>query len=117
MTARLYGRVVGTLLALLGIDGFFSGEFPLFGVLNVDPFESLLHLPTSVVLLGAGFVPRGGRAAGVAALTMGVLYTLVGAVGIVLPNFFGLVPGGLSLVDALLHLAVGALGIAAADLA
>jgi hypothetical protein len=116
LTARLYGRVVGALLVLLGIAGFLSVEFPLFGLLNVDPFENLLHLSTGVVLLGAGFVPRGGRSAGVAALTMGVLYTLVGAVGIVLPNLFGLVPGGLSLVDDLLHLAVGALGIAAADL-
>lgn len=113
LTARLYARAAGPLLVLSGVAGLFSGGFPLFGVLNVDPFENLLHLASGCVLLYAGFVPRGGRRAGVAALGVGVLYALVGVVGIVVPDLFGLTPGGLSLADDVIHLTLGALGIGA----
>lgn len=117
LTVRLYARAGGPSLALLGIAGFLSGGFPLFGMLNVDPFENLLHLASGCVLLYAGFIPRGGRRAGGAALGVGVLYALVGVVGIVVPDLFGLTPGGLSLADDVIHLILGVLGIAAADLA
>ncbi|WP_166172622.1 hypothetical protein [Rubrobacter tropicus] len=116
MTARLYARTAGPLLVLLGIAGIFSGGFPLFGVLNVDPFENLLHLASGFVLLYAGFFPRGGRLAGVVSLVAGALYAFVGVAGIVVPNLFGLTPGGLGLADDLVHLSLGVFGIASADL-
>jgi hypothetical protein len=49
-------------------------------------------------------------------LATGVLYALVGVVGIVVPDLFGLTPGGLSLADDLVHFTLCVLGIASVEL-
>lgn len=93
-----------------------SGGRPLFGVLNVDPAENLLHLISGALLLYAAVGQRDEALAGIVAFGMGVVYALVGILGIVIPDVFGLFPGGLSIADDLIHLSLGAFGIVAAEL-
>ena len=47
---------------------------------------------------------------------LGLFYLLVGLIGFVVPNLFGLLPSGLSIIDDLIHLTLGASGVAAAEL-
>ncbi len=44
MDARLYAKVVGVSIVLLGIVGVLLGEKSLFGVLNIDIGEDVVHL-------------------------------------------------------------------------
>lgn len=41
----------------------------------------------------------------------GVLYLLVGTLGFILPNLFGLIPSGYTVFDNLLHLVLGVLSL------
>ena len=43
-------------------------------------------------------------------------YLLVGLVGFVVPDLLGLLPSGLSVADDLIHLALGASGVASVEL-
>ena len=45
---------------------------------------------------------------------LGVVYLLVGLLGFVIPMLFGLLPHGYSIVDNIIHLALGVAGIAVA---
>jgi len=44
MYARLYAKVVGVTIVLIGIGGVLLGEKSLFGVLNIDIAEDAVHL-------------------------------------------------------------------------
>jgi hypothetical protein len=112
---RHYCRVVGPFLVLLGIAGLLAGDQPLFGELglNSDFPEDLLHLLTGGLLAGVGF--RGTDAlVRSAAGGVGVVYVLLGVLGAVNDELFGLLPDGYTVVDNLLHLVLGGLGIALA---
>jgi hypothetical protein len=112
---KLYARVAGVLLVLLGVMGFLAGGQPLFGVLNVDPWENLAHLLSGALLAYAGFFQRDEVFAAIVVLALGVTFTLIGVTGFVYPTLFGLLPSGLHPADDLLHLALGAFGIAAVE--
>ncbi len=112
---RLYARVAGVLLVLLGVAGLFASGQPLLGVFNVDPWENLAHLISGALMAYVGFVREDEVLAGVVVLPLSVAYTLVGVVGFVVPDLFGLLPGGLSLADDLLHLTLGVLGIGSVE--
>ncbi len=112
---RLYARTAGTLLVVLGVAGLLAGGRPLLGVLNVDPWENVAHLISGALMAYVGFLQKDEVLAGIAVLPLGVAYALVGVVGFVVPDLFGLLPSGLSLADDLLHLALGVLGVAAVE--
>jgi hypothetical protein len=99
--ARLYASLVGALLLVLGVVGFFyDASFtslddlqPALGAIDVNAWFNLLYVCTGAVgVLVAGVASRRY------ALATGLLYTLLG--------IFGLGTGWL-------HLAVGLLGLAA----
>jgi hypothetical protein len=116
--ARLYATVVGALLVVLGIVGFFYGAS--FGapgsveaalsVLRVNAWLNLLHVATGALgLLLAGYASRPF------ALGVGLIYTALAVWGFAIgagDAVLGFLPASSG--DDFLHLAVGVLGLAAA---
>ncbi len=112
---RLYSRLVGLVLVVLGVVGLLAGDEPLFGELglNSDVPEDLFHLLTGGLLAAVGFRGSGALVRSVAG-GVGVVYVLLGVLGTVNDELFGLLPDGYTVVDNLVHLVVGGLGIALA---
>ncbi len=109
---RLYAKVVGVTVVLIGIGGLLLGDKSLFGVLNVDVAEDGIHVLTGGLLAYAGF--RARELSQVRAIVggMGIAYLGIGVLGIVEPTLFGIVPSGYETVlDNLIHLTLGVLGI------
>ncbi|MBA2522783.1 MAG: DUF4383 domain-containing protein [Solirubrobacterales bacterium] len=120
--ARLYALAAGGLLALLGVLGFFYdagfetganlADDDLAGVLLVNGWRNVIYLATGLCALGfASRLPR------VTAMALGAFYATFGIWGLEVIN------GGIgSILDAVplgnhdnvFHLALGALGLAAA---
>ena len=112
--ARTYAGVVGVVVILIGVVGLIAGEEPLFGLVNIDIVEDIIHLLTGGLLAYVGFGQRDeGLARGVVG-GLGAVYLLVGVLGFVLPMLLGLLPHGYSIVDNIIHLTLGAAGIAVA---
>jgi hypothetical protein len=111
MYARLYAKVVGVTIVLIGVGGVLLGEKSLFGVLNIDIAEDAIHLVTGGLMAGVGF--RGSDSAVRSVVCgLGVVYLLVGVLGIIVPDMFGLLPHEYTTVlDNLIHLSLGVLGI------
>ena len=111
MYARLYAKVVGVTIVLIGIGGVLLGEKSLFGVLNIDIAEDAIHLVTGGLMAAVGF--RGSDSAVRSVVGgLGVVYLLVGVLGFVVPDVFGLLPHEYKTVlDNLIHLSLGVLGI------
>jgi hypothetical protein len=127
--ARLYCLLVGAVLVIAGIIGFFyeasfaSGDSirssDVFGVLSVNGWHNVVHIAIGALLLiAAGSAARG------AALLVGVLYIVLCVLGFIATsnggiNFvadndtlFRLVP--VNNEDNVLHLVLGITGIVAA---
>ena len=112
--ARTYAGVVGVVVILIGVVGLIAGEEPLFGLVNIDIVEDIIHLLTGGLLAYVGFGQRDeGLARGVVG-GLGAVYLLVGVLGFVLPMLLGLLPHGYSIVDNIIHLTLGVAGIAVA---
>ncbi len=111
MDARLYAKVVGVTIVLIGVGGVLLGEKSLLGVLNIDIAEDVVHLVTGGLMAGVGF--RGSdRAVRSVVGGLGVVYLLVGVLGIFVPDLFGLLPHEYKTVlDNLIHLSLGVLGM------
>jgi len=111
MDARLYAKVVGVTIVLIGIVGVLLGEKSLFGVLNIDIGEDVVHLVTGALMAGVGF--RGSDSAARSVVGgLGVVYLLVGVLGFLVPDLFGLLPHEYKTVlDNLIHLSLGVLGM------
>jgi len=116
--ARLYATLIGAALVAFGILGFFySSSFgrpgevdDALGVFAINGWENALHVVTGAIgLLVAGFASRQY------ALWLGALYVAIAAWGFIVGNggeILGLLPVDTG--DNLLHLILGALGLAAA---
>jgi hypothetical protein len=127
--ARLYCLLVGAVLVIAGIAGFFyessfaTGDSirvdDAFGILGVNGWHNLVHLAIGALLLAAA-----GSAARPAALFVGVLYIVLcilgfiatgdGGIGFVAENdvLIDLVP--VNSEDNVLHLILGITGVVAA---
>ena len=112
---KLYARVAGAVLALLGLVGLLAGGGYLFGIFNIDLFEDILHLVTGAVLLYAGFM-RDARFARDVVGVLSLTYLLYGVVGLIYPRIFGVLPDALTPLDNLFHLAVGVAGVVVIEL-
>ncbi len=109
---RLYAKVVGVSVILIGIIGLLLGDKSLLGVLNIDLAEDGIHLLTGGLLAYAGFVVRSLKVVRAIVGGIGVAYLVVGVVAFAKPMFFGLIPSGYEVVfDNLIHLTLGVLGI------
>jgi hypothetical protein len=116
--ARLYATVVGAVLVIVGIVGFFySASFgspgevdDVLGVLSVNAWHNVVHILTGAIgLLVAGYAARQY------ALWLGIVYLAVAGWGFLLgsgESILGFVP--VNTADDFLHLALGLLGVLAA---
>jgi len=111
MDARTYAKVVGVVIVLIGVGGLVLGEQSLWGVLNIDIAEDIIHLLTGGLMAAVGF--RGSDSAVRSVVGgLGVVYLLVGVLGFFVPDLFGLLPNEYEIVlDNLIHLTLGVLGI------
>ncbi|MEJ7771124.1 MAG: DUF4383 domain-containing protein [Geodermatophilaceae bacterium] len=111
MIARTYAKLAGIVIVLIGIGGLILGEQSLLGVLNIDIAEDIVHLVTGGLMAVVGF--RGSdRAVRLVVGGLGVVYLLVGVLGIFVPDMFGLLPNEYKTVlDNIIHLTLGVLGI------
>jgi hypothetical protein len=115
--ARLYATVVGAVLTILGIIGFFySASFgspgtvdEVFGIFAVNGWHNVLHLATGLLGLAAA-----GYAARTYALAVGLLYLVVAIWGFIIgggDSILSIVP--VNAEDNVLHLLLGVIGLAA----
>jgi hypothetical protein len=116
--ARLYATVVGGVLVIAGIVGFFySASFgspgkvdDVFGILSVNAWHNLFHIATGAIgLLVAGYAARQY------ALWLGVLYLAITVWGFIIgsgDSILGFIP--VNTEDNFLHLILGLLGVGAA---
>jgi len=111
---REYGKVVGVTVVVIGILGLLLGQRSLFGALNIDVAEDLIHLATGGLLAYVGFSKRNSEAARSVVGGIGIVYLLVGAISFAEPNPLGLFPSEYSVLDNAIHLTLGVLAIAVA---
>ena len=115
--AKLYATVVGAILTIAGIIGFFySSSFgspgtvdDIFGVFAVNGWHNVFHLATGLLGLAAA-----GYAARTFALGFGLLFLVVAIWGFILGSggsILGIVP--VNTADNVLHLIIGVVGLAA----
>ncbi|HWP32558.1 MAG TPA: DUF4383 domain-containing protein [Solirubrobacterales bacterium] len=116
--ARLYATLVGGVLVVAGIIGFFySASFgspgdvdDVFGILAVNAWHNIVHILTGAIgLLVAGYAARQY------ALWLGVLYIVIAIWGFIIgsgDSLLGFVP--VNTEDNFLHLILGVLGVGAA---
>ncbi|MBA3311100.1 MAG: DUF4383 domain-containing protein [Nocardioidaceae bacterium] len=111
MDVRTYAKAVGVAIVLIGVGGLILGEKSLWGVLNIDIAEDVVHLLTGGLMAAVGF--RGSDSAVRSVVGgLGVVYLLVGTLGFIVPDLFGLLPHEYETVlDNLIHLVLGVLGI------
>ena len=114
MAVRQYAQVLGVVLIVVGVLGLLVGDGLLFGILNIDVVEDIVHILTGGVLAYVGFGRVDAGAARSVVLALGVVYLLVGILGFVVPMMFGLIPTGYTVFDNLLRLALGVLSLAVA---
>lgn len=113
---RTYAGVVGVVIILIGIVGLLLGERSLLGLVNIDLPKDIVHLVTGGLLAYVGFGQRDVGLPRNVVGGLGVVYLLVGVIGFIIPMHFGLLPHGYSIVDNIIHLTLGILGIAVAFL-
>jgi hypothetical protein len=103
---------VGVVLIVFGIAGLALGEQHLAGLVDIDLAVDLLHLISGFLLAWVGFGPVSALSRRRAVGGIGLVYLAVSALGFVNPTLLGLVPAGFTLLDNVVHLAVGAPGLA-----
>jgi len=111
MLVRTYAKVAGVIIVLIGVGGLVLGERSLFNVLNIDIAEDMVHLVTGGLMAAVGF--RGSNIAVRSVVGgLGIVYLLVGVLGVLVPDMFGLLPSEYETVmDNLIHWSLGVLGI------
>ena len=114
MVARTYAQVVGVVLLLLGVVGLLLGDELFLGILNIDVVEDIIHLASGGLLAYLGFGRTDDGTVRSVVGVVGVVYLLVGILGFFVPMLFGLIPSGYTIVDNLVHLALGVLGLVVA---
>jgi len=119
--ASLYAGVVGAVLVVAGIIGFFyNSEFTsdeavrdsVFGILDVNGWHNVVHIATGA--LGLLAFAAGAYAARTYAFALGVVYLAVAIWGFAVgdgDSILSIVP--VNTEDNVLHLALGLLGVAA----
>lgn len=111
--AKQYAQIVGIVLLLLGVVGLVLGDpEPLFGALNIDLVEDIVHLVLGAVFVYLGFANVDNATVKTVVGAIGVVLLLVGIVGFISPTGFGLLTHPWTVVDNIIHLLLGLLGIA-----
>ena len=104
---RTVARVLGIVVALLAIAGFFVEGELLVGLMNVDITLDVLRVIIAAALLYVGFGRASVGAVRATIIVVGALYVVMGLVAFADPTLFGLLPTGLTGFDIGFHLVVG----------
>ena len=105
---RIVATVLGVVIGLLAIIGFFIEGDHLAGLMNVDLTLDVLRVILAIALLVVGLAPGvPDRATRGVIIAVGVLYVLMGLLAFADPNLFGMLPTGLTGFDIGFHLVVG----------
>lgn len=103
-TQKLWARILGVVLLLVGILGFFND--PVLGIFDVDLTHNVIHLVTGALFAWAGF----SKSAPTKKVNqwLGIIYLLVAVVGLL-----GFLDGILAInhADHWLHLVLGAVTV------
>ncbi|MFK7694513.1 DUF4383 domain-containing protein [Paenibacillus sp. HJGM_3] len=99
-----FAGLVGVLFLLLGLTGFFTHE--LFGMIHFDLLHNIIHLGIGAAGIWA---MRSEDTAIKFAKTVGLLYVVLGILGMVLPDMLGLMH--MENAENVLHLVVGVIGL------
>jgi hypothetical protein len=104
---KLIARILGIVVAVLAIAGFFVEGDHLLGIMNVDIVLDVLRVLIAVALLIVGFgrVPIGAVRA--VLIVVGAMYVLMGLLAFFDPTLFGMLPTGFTGFDIAFHLIVG----------
>ncbi len=111
---RRYAQIIGVVLILVGIIGLVLGNRLFLGILNIDIVEDIAHLATGGIYAYVGFGRTDLATARNVVLALGVIYLVIGILGVIVPMIFGLIPHGYTIFDDILHLALGVLSLAVA---
>ncbi len=112
MPVREYAQALGVVLVLIGIAGLVLDDRSPLGVLNIVyiPKVDVAHVLTGGLLAYIGFGQTDEGLARTAVIAMGVVYLLIGVLGLVL--LLGLSSYGYGAMDNAVHLLIGVLSLA-----
>lgn len=104
---RIVARVLGVIVGLLAIVGFFIEGTHMVGLMNVDIALDVVRLLLAAALLYVGFGPVSDTATRAVVGGVGGLYVLMGLFALADATLFGMLPTGLTSFDIGCHLVVG----------
>jgi len=103
--AKMYCQYVGVVLIVLGIVGFIMPNFLTF---PIGGSAIWIHLISGVILAYLGFT---GTSVKMGAQVFGVIYTLVGVLGLIGGSTIPILGAPTNFVYNLVHLVLGVLGL------
>jgi hypothetical protein len=111
---RIVARILGVIVLLLAIVGFFIEGDHLVDLMNVDIALDVLRLVIAAALLYVGFARVSASTVRTVVVVVGVLYVVMGLLAFTDRTLFGLLPTGFTGFDIGFHLVVGVGSLAAA---
>ena len=104
---KLIARILGVVVAVLAIAGFFVEGDHLLGIMNVDIVLDVLRVVIAVALLIVGFARVPLSAVRAVLIIVGAMYVLMALLAFFDPTLFGMLPTGFTGFDIAFHLIVG----------
>ena len=98
--------VLGATLAVLALAGFVKEKKQVAGIMNVDIAHSALRVPVATALMLGAFSRLGITRK--ILLDTGIIYFVIGMLGVLDKKVYGLLPSRLSRFDLVYHYTVGA---------
>jgi hypothetical protein len=104
---KVIARVLGVVVAVLAIAGFFVEGEHLLGLMNVDLALDVTRVLIAAALLIVGFARVPFAALRAVLIVVGAMYVLMGLVAFASPTLGGILPTGFTGFDIGFHLVVG----------
>ena len=110
MTARIAAIVIGIILVLVGLLGFFNN--PVIGLFQVNAAHNLVHIISGIVLLAGAYSSLGSS---MALKIIGIVYAIVAILGFFLVSADGMLLGFIAMntADQWLHVVLAVVILAA----
>lgn len=109
MRLKSIAFITGGFVLLLGIFGLITGEGRLFEQMNIDLVLDVTRISLGAFLIYGGL--KSEELSKTALFTFGAMYIVMFIGGLLDPSIMGIIPGGLGLIDQVLHLGGGIAGI------
>ncbi|SMQ74822.1 hypothetical protein [Agreia sp. VKM Ac-1783] len=112
--ARWTARILGIIVALLAVVGFFVEGEHLAGIANVDLTLDIARVIIAVALLWVGFGRTSASALRAVLAIVGIMYVAMALLAFADSTLFGLLPTGFTGFDIGFHLVTGIISVIAA---